>query len=188
MYFRRWCKWCASRWYWPRNCLKFVQNTITLHLNHDILQNFVMMTSSLQWIQGIWKIPRSKYLRLWNLCSKPNSTMSFSTSLLMISFKGLNLIFYIWLFNTTIKVIVGEKKANLNKTLLLLLGIWSKKYGINIWSTILVHFTMFAPTKSTITLVLTFWVHMHTLFIIKKNNPLFLDDHKHPPNHVYCWE
>ena len=23
-YFRRWCKWCASRWCWTNDCLKFV--------------------------------------------------------------------------------------------------------------------------------------------------------------------
>jgi len=58
--------------------------------------------------------------------------MCFWASLLMISFKGLNLMFFIWLSNTTIEVIVGEKKANLNKSLLLLLGIWPEKYGISI--------------------------------------------------------
>ena len=50
-------------------------------------------------------IPTSKYLRPSNVSSKPNSTMCFLASLLMINIKYLNSIFYIWVCNKTIEVI-----------------------------------------------------------------------------------
>ena len=38
-------------------------------------------------------------------------------------------LFYIWVLNTTTKVIM-RKKPNLNNTLLLLLGLWPKKFMV----------------------------------------------------------
>jgi hypothetical protein len=62
-------------------------------------------------IQGKWK----KKIRLQNIqghqiyAHNMNSTMCFQASLLMISFEDLNLIFYIWVFNTTVEVIMERK-------------------------------------------------------------------------------
>ena len=55
---RRWM-WCASRWCWTSNCLKFVYCTRKVHSIDDFLQNFVMMPWSVQWFRWIWK-----YLKL----------------------------------------------------------------------------------------------------------------------------
>ena len=74
--------------------------------------------------------PTTKYLRSWNLCLKLDSTIFFWASLLMISFEDLNLILYIWVFNTTIDVIM--KKIQSNKILLFFLGLWPKKHGFSI--------------------------------------------------------
>ena len=43
----------------------------------------------------------------------------------MLSIEDLNLIFYIWVFNTTRKVIIKESNSNIG--LLLLLGLWPKQ-------------------------------------------------------------
>ena len=89
--------------------------------------------------------PISKCLRSWILCSKPNPTMCFWASLFMISFEDLNLIVYIWVFNTTIEVTV-KKEFNSNNTLLLLLGLWPPEKMVLVYhGIILVHFTMLAP-------------------------------------------
>ena len=50
--------------------------------------------------------PTSKYLRSWNLPSKPYLAVTFWAILLMISFEDLILIFYIWVPNTTIEGIM----------------------------------------------------------------------------------
>jgi len=77
----------------------------------------------------------------WDLRPNPN----FNHLLLSITsndkFEDLFLVFYIWILNTTIEVIV-------KKHFLLLLGIWPPPQKKNISgyrSTFLVHFTMIAP-------------------------------------------
>jgi hypothetical protein len=56
-----------------------------------------------------------KRFQLPNIYPKPASTTSFWASLLMIRFEDLNLIFYVWVFNTTIEVIMKKKnQTNLN--------------------------------------------------------------------------
>ena len=103
--FRSRCKWWTSGWHWEENCLKNVQNIITLHeidesskINHYDLK--------LWWIQGIWiRNSSSKYLRSWNLRSKLHLISCFYASLLMIGFEDLILIFRIWVPNLKIEVI-----------------------------------------------------------------------------------
>ena len=107
-YFRGRCKWWKCMWYWASNCLK-VQNTIKWHYINVFLQSFVMMTSSIYWIQGIWERIQLQNIEGHEILrSKPESTMCFWASLLMIIFEDLNFIFYIWVFNTTINVIVKK--------------------------------------------------------------------------------
>ena len=63
----------------------------------------------------------------------------------MIKFEDLNFIFSIWLCNTTIKVNM-EKKSNLKQQFGTMFQPLRKKQMILVYhSTILVHFTMFAP-------------------------------------------
>ena len=80
----------------------------------------------------------SKYLRSWNLHPKPNLAIIFWVVFLMISFEDIMLIFYVWVSNTTIE---GAMKIEKN-TLLLLLDVWTKIYGLSIpelFSRILYH-------------------------------------------------
>ena len=79
--------------------------------------------------RNLKKNPNFKIVELMNFASKLDSTICFWASLLMLNIEIFNLIFYIWLFNTTLEVII--KKFNLNKGLLLLLGLWPK-YGFSI--------------------------------------------------------
>ena len=67
-----------------------------------------------------------KIFKVMQSTSKTNLTITFWAILLMTSFKYLTLIFSP---NTTIK---GAKTSNLNNTLLLLLGVWTKKIGFSI--------------------------------------------------------
>jgi hypothetical protein len=62
---------------------------------------------------------------------KPYLAIFFWASLVTIVFEDLILIFYIWVFYTTIKV-ATEKNSNLNNTLLLLSCIWPHSYGFSI--------------------------------------------------------
>ena len=57
-------------------------------------------------LRSLKENPTSKYLRSWNLRQKLDSTICFWESLSMISDEDLNLIFYVWVFNTTTKVIM----------------------------------------------------------------------------------
>ena len=70
------------------------------------------------------------------LVMKFKSKTIFNHFLLSITFKikfeDLNLIFYMWVFNIIIKVIMERIKSNLNNTLLQLLGVWPKNYGFSI--------------------------------------------------------
>ena len=59
----------------------------------------------------------------------------------MIEFEDLKLIFYIWVFNIKIKVVMG-KNSNLNNIFLLLLGLWLYIYGFNILKHYFGSFTM----------------------------------------------
>ena len=52
----------------------------------------------------------SKYLRSWNLRSKLYLVSCFYASLLMIGFEDLILIFYIWVPNLTIEVIMKNNQ------------------------------------------------------------------------------
>ena len=56
------------------------------------------------------KIQLYNILRSWNLRPKSDLIICFWASLVMISFEVLNLIFYTWVFNTAIEIIMkGEK-------------------------------------------------------------------------------
>ena len=95
------------------------------------------------------KIQTSKYLRSWNLHPNSYSTFCFWASFLMISFEDRNLIFYIWVFNTTIKFILRKKniqfKQHFATTLRPLIQTnMVLVYQSVLWFTILVHFTMLA--------------------------------------------
>ena len=87
-----------------------------------------------------------KQLRSWNLCPKPDLTISFWALLSMTNFEDFILVFYIWVLHSTIEVNI-KKKFNANNILLQLLGVWPKKKTMvsRYWRTFLVHFTMLAP-------------------------------------------
>ena len=90
---------------------------------------FVVMSSNLWRIQGIWKQnPTFKYLRSWTAHLDPLWVITFWAIFLKISFKDLILILYIWVPNTTIEGTMNCF-SNLSNTLLLLLGVWPK----NLW-------------------------------------------------------
>ena len=115
--------------------------------------------SALKWImnsRNMSNIPTLKYWKSWYLHPKSDSTICFWASLLMISFEDVNLIFYTWVFNTTIKVALKKKSILNNTLLLLLLDLRLEKFMILVYqNNILVHFTMLTPhlrktyTKST---------------------------------------
>ena len=90
--------------------------------------------------------PTSKYLRSWNLHSKFNLISYFYASLLIICFEVLILIFYIWISNLTIEVIM---RYNLFQTTFCYSyrHLIKKTMAFVYWSTFLVHFTMLAPIQ-----------------------------------------
>ena len=115
-YFRKQCKWCASRWYWKSNCLIFKYN---INIKLMIFYNFC--NDTLKCIMNSRNMKKSNFkIFTWNLHSKLDLVI-FLTSVLIISFWRLILIFYIWVFNTIIEVAM-EKNSNF----LLFLGIWPK--------------------------------------------------------------
>ena len=119
--------------------------------------------------------------------SKSNLTITFWVVFLMINFKDLILIFYIWVSNTTIEGIV--KKYNLNNTLLLLLGVWPKKNGFSI----LEHFFPFswqcllpslALATVSISFVATSFAHIASTFL-KIYVPQFQPRSRHGPTLIH---
>ena len=98
------------------------------------------------YLRNIRKFPNFKIFKVKKFTSKTYSTIFFWASFLIKIIEDLNLIFYIWVFNIKIEVIM-KKKSNLNNTLLSLLGLWPKKMVSVYWSTLLVHFTRLAPMR-----------------------------------------
>jgi hypothetical protein len=144
--FRRWCKWCPSRWYWTSNGLKFVWNMINLHKS-------MIFYKALWWCPQVYnqfkeyekKNPTLRYLRSWNLRSELNSTTCFWASPLMISFEDLNLIFYNWVFNIITKVIMEKNSQFKQHFAITCRQLTKKHYGFSIPKHFLVHFTILAP-------------------------------------------
>ena len=86
----------------------------------------------------------SKYLRSWNLRSKLYLVSCFYTSLLMIGFEDLILIYYIWVPNLTIEAIM--KKINFKQHFATTYRPLTKKTTAFAYrSTCLIHCTMLAP-------------------------------------------
>jgi hypothetical protein len=145
------CKWVILNKKMSKNFFKF--NKITLSWDFLPKHLFKKNDDALKWIMNSRNMKKRKKFQLEKfsksrITSKPDSTICFWASSLMISFEDLNLIFYIWVVNTTIEVIILGGKSNLNNTLLLLLGLWRKNIMVLVcWSTILVHFTMLAPIQ-----------------------------------------
>ena len=73
-------------------------------------------------------------MRSWKIRPTLDSTICFWASMFMISLANLNIIFYIWVFNITIEVIMKKIKTtkNPNNTLLLLLNLWPKTLSFSI--------------------------------------------------------
>ena len=145
------CKWVILNKKMSKNFFKF--NKITLSWDFLPKHLFKKNDDALKWIMNSRNMKKRKKFQLEKfsksrITSKPDSTICFWASSLMISFEDLNLIFYIWVVNTTIEVIILGGKSSLNNTLLLLLGLWRKNIMVLVcWSTILVHFTMLAPIQ-----------------------------------------
>ena len=130
----------CTKWSTCETCSKY--NHIKLNWwifkkNYNDL-NFIMNSRNLK------KNPSSKYLRSWSLRSKLYLVSCFYTSLLMITFEDLILIFYISIPNLTIEVIMKKKiKQHFATTYR---HLTKKIMAFVYWSMFLVHFTMLAPS------------------------------------------
>ena len=139
-------KWCASRWYWTRNCLIVVYNIIKLLQIHGFYK-------FLWWCLEVYnefKDHDKKFqFKIFKVKKSMSKTSHFWASLLMMSSKDLNLIFYIWLFNTTIEVIMKVKKIQFKQHFATTFKPLTKKIMVSAYrSTILVHFTNLPPTTN----------------------------------------
>jgi hypothetical protein len=95
------------------------------------------------------KSPTSKYLRLWNLCSKLDLVITFWAILLIISFKDHILIFNIWLPNTTIEGAI-RAISHINFTLLPHLGVWPKQLCFSVPEHLSIYLTVLARTDKSL--------------------------------------
>ena len=110
IYFRKMCKWWTSRWHWKDNCQKLVQNIITLHeIDESSKKNYYDLKFIMN-SRNVKKNSSSKYLRSWNLRSKLYLVGCFYASLLIIDFEDLILIFFIWVPNLAIEVIMRNNQ------------------------------------------------------------------------------
>ena len=134
---RRWCKWWTSGWHWKDNCNFITWNWWISKKNFYDLK-FIMKS------RNVKKDSNSKYLRSWYLCSKLYLLSYFYASLLMIYFEDPILIFYIWVPNLIIEVIM--KIDQIQRTYCTTYKPLTKKSKAFVCrSTCLVHFNMLAP-------------------------------------------
>ena len=106
-------KWVTLKRWLSKTCSKYNYITWNWWIFRKIYYDLKFITNSMV----MKKKSSSKYLRSWNLRSKLYLVKCFYTSLLMIVFEDLILMFYIWVPNLTIEVII----------LVLLLGVWPRK-------------------------------------------------------------
>ena len=122
IYCRRRCKWWTSGWHCKDTCQKHVQNIISLHESDESSNKNYSDLNLIMNSRNVKKKLKFKYLRSWNLRLKlylvhynynviKNIIITyFYTSLLMIGFEELMLIFYIWVPNLAIEVILKNNQ------------------------------------------------------------------------------